>query len=92
MGTVGPFNIIDCPFWAVSTTIIIVNCNVFLPMFTTARAKNFTVITTWFWLFIVFKYGIKWISVIKYCELPNNSVSHSFLFYFLITSYLIFLR
>jgi hypothetical protein len=31
---------------AVSTTIIIVNCNVFLPMFTTARAKNFTIITT----------------------------------------------
>jgi hypothetical protein len=30
---------------AVFTRIIIVNCNVFLPMFTTARAKNFTVIT-----------------------------------------------
>jgi hypothetical protein len=27
---------------AVSTTIIIVNCDVFLPVFTTARAKNFT--------------------------------------------------
>jgi hypothetical protein len=43
-------------------------------MFTTARAKNFTVITIWFWLFIVFKYSIKWFSVIKYCELPNGVI------------------